>query len=84
MYKFPENGFLRLTQILGDPKSEPPVAAIIPVSKTTWWEGVKSGRFPKPVKLGRGRATFWRVSDIQAVIDGHWFDDAGQTKSREV
>ena len=39
----------------------------IPVSKSTWWAGVKSGRFPKPVKLGP-RTTAWRVEDIRSLI----------------
>jgi prophage regulatory protein len=62
------SGFLRLTQIVGDPKSNPPVQALIPVSKSTWWAGVKNGRFPKPVKLGP-RTTAWRVEDIRNLID---------------
>lgn len=46
----------------------PQVLEIIPVSKSTWWEGVKSGRFPASIKLG-GRITVWRSSDIQKYID---------------
>jgi hypothetical protein len=65
MNQLPETGFLRLRQILGDPKAGIP--PIIPVKKTTWWEGVRSGRFPKPVKLGP-RVTAWRVEDIRALI----------------
>ena len=34
----------------------------IPVSKSTWWQGVKSGRFPEPMKLG-SRTTVWKVED---------------------
>lgn len=40
----------------------PQVLEIIPVSKSTWWAGVKSGRFPQPIKLGRG-ITMWRQED---------------------
>ena len=54
----PETGFVRLSTIL----------KIIPVGRTTWWAGVKSGRFPKPVKLGT-RITAWRVEDIRALIE---------------
>jgi prophage regulatory protein len=39
----------------------------IPISKTTWWDGIKAGRYPKGVKLG-ARATAWRVEDIRALI----------------
>ena len=63
----PETGFLRLPNIIGDPTGRPPIPAIITVSKSTWWAGVKSGRFPKPVKLGP-RITAWRVEDIRALI----------------
>ena len=68
MRHLPETGFLRLPQIIGDSKSEPPIPPIIPVKKSCWWAGVKSGRFPKPVKLGP-RITAWRVADIRALID---------------
>lgn len=65
--KLPETGFLRLPQIIGNAKAKPPMPAIIPVSKSTWWQGVKEGRFPKPVKLGP-RVTAWRVEEIVALI----------------
>jgi prophage regulatory protein len=63
----PETGFVRLPQIIGDPKANPPIPAIIPVKKSCWWAGVKSGRFPKPVHFGP-RVTAWKVSDIHALI----------------
>ena len=57
---FPVTGFLRLASILA-PKGP------IPVSKSTWWAGVKTGRYPRPVKLGP-RITAWRVEDIRELI----------------
>ena len=59
--ELPSSGFVRLPSIIG-PKGP------IPVSKSTWWAGVKDGRFPKPVKLGP-RITAWWVDDIRALID---------------
>jgi predicted DNA-binding transcriptional regulator AlpA len=56
----PETGFVRLASILAP-------AGPIPVSKSTWWLGVKQGRFPKPVKLGP-RITAWRAEDIQSLL----------------
>lgn len=53
----PAEGFARLPQIL----------ATIPVSRSTWLAGVKSGRFPQPVRL-TARTTVWRVEDIRALI----------------
>jgi predicted DNA-binding transcriptional regulator AlpA len=54
----PETGFVRLPLIL----------QVIPVSKSTWWAGVKSGRFPQSVKLGP-RTTAWRVGDIRQLVE---------------
>lgn len=67
MNQLPETGFLRLPQIIGDPKAEPPIPPIIPVGKSCWWAGVASGRFPKPVKIGP-RVTAWKVEDIRALL----------------
>ena len=67
MVNLPETGFLRLPQIIGDPKAKPPIPAIIPVSKSTWWSGVRDGRYPAAVKLSP-RSTAWRVDDIRALI----------------
>jgi prophage regulatory protein len=57
----PERGLRRIKSIIkpGGP---------IPVARSTWWAGVKSGRFPTPVKLGP-RITAWRDADIQRLID---------------
>ena len=67
MHHLPETGFLRLPQIIGNSKADPPIPAMIPVKKSCWWEGVRTGRFPKPVKLAP-RVTAWRVEDIRALI----------------
>lgn len=67
-HTLPETGYVRLPQILGNPNAEPPIPAIIPVSKSTWWQGIREGRFPAPVKLGP-RISAWRISDIRALID---------------
>jgi prophage regulatory protein len=68
MHRLPETGYLRLPQIIGDPTRTPAIPALIPVAKSTWWQGVKEGRFPKPVKLGP-KTTAWRVEDIRALIE---------------
>lgn len=68
MNTLPETGFLRLTAIIGDKKAKPPIPPIIPVCRTSWLEGVKSGKYPQPIKIGQ-RAVAWRVSDIKSLID---------------
>lgn len=51
-------GFLRLAQVL----------TIIPVSKSTWFEGVRAGHYPQPVKIGP-RASGWKTEDIAALVE---------------
>jgi predicted DNA-binding transcriptional regulator AlpA len=53
----PETGFLRLPQVL----------QFIPVSRSTWWAGIQTGRFPKGCKLGP-RTTALRVEDIRVLM----------------
>jgi prophage regulatory protein len=57
-FRLPETGFIRL----------PVVLSVFPVSRSAWWDGVKSGRFPQAVKLGP-RVTAWRVEDIRKLIE---------------
>lgn len=64
----PETGFLRLSQILGNTKTDPPIPPLLPISKSTWWVRVKSGEYPQPVKLGP-KITAWRVEDIRSLIE---------------
>jgi len=83
MTQLPETGFLRLSQILGNPGDPaatppiPPTPPIIPVGKSCWWAGVKTGRFPKPVKLGP-RVTAWRAEHIRAWIEAGGTNDEGE------
>ena len=60
--------FLRLKHIIGDQKARPPIQPIIPVSKTTWWNGIQAGRYPQPIKLS-DNVTVWRSDDIQNLVD---------------
>lgn len=68
MSNLPETGYLRLPQIIGNPKADPPIPPIYPVSRSSWWNGVKTGKYPKPFKLGP-RTTAWKVEDIVALIE---------------
>ncbi len=61
-----ERSLLRLPQILGDRRKG--IAPLVPVSRSTWWAGIKTGRFPKPLKLG-SRITVWRSEDILRLLD---------------
>ena len=57
---WPETGFVRLPAIIAP-------HGPIPVSKSTWYAGIKAGRFPKPVKLGP-RTSAWRVELLRDLV----------------
>jgi len=73
------DSILRLNQIIGSKaaqqgkkiKADAKIvyAPLLPISKSTWYAGVKNGRYPQPIKLGQ-RSVGWRASDIAAVIRG--------------
>jgi prophage regulatory protein len=69
-FTIPETGFVRLAQVL----------TVIPLGKTCWWEGVKSGRFPKPVRLS-ARCIAWKAEDIHVLIKRLSGQDEKATKS---
>jgi prophage regulatory protein len=60
-FAWPNDGFVRLSSILAP-------TGPLPISRSAWWAGVASGRYPKSVKLGP-RITAWRVNDLRALID---------------
>jgi prophage regulatory protein len=61
----PKTGYVRLSKIIGNRRTGEP--ALIPISRSSWWNGVAQGRYPKSVKLGP-HTTAWRVEDIRALI----------------
>jgi len=56
----PDTGFVRLPQVL----------SVFPVGRSTWWAGVKTGKYPRPIKLGPN-TTVWRAEEIRALIAQH-------------
>jgi len=46
----------------------PEVLQVVRIPKSSWWRGIKEGRFPKPIKLGP-RTSAWRSSSIKSLID---------------
>jgi len=57
----PDCGLLRLEQVLA-PRGP------LPISRSGWWAGVASGRFPKPTYCLGPRSPCWRVRDIRDLI----------------
>lgn len=62
----PQTGYLRIYHIIGDAKKG--IIGIFPVSRSSWYEGIKAGKYPQPVNLGGGRSVAWRVEDIRALL----------------
>jgi prophage regulatory protein len=67
-----ETGFLQLKDICGDRKNG--IRGLIPIAPSSWWLGVKAGKYPQPIKLGP-RTTVWRESEIRALIENGLSDD---------
>lgn len=63
---FPATGFVRLPQIIGDRKNGIP--GVLPIGRTSFLDGVKSGKYPKPVRIAK-RTVAWRVEDILALLE---------------
>jgi len=64
--------FLRLTDIIGRKPStkHAGIPALIPICASSLWLYVRTGKFPKPIKLG-ARTTVWTASSVNAWIAGH-------------
>ena len=54
----PNNRLLRIHEVL----------QLVPVSRATWYQGIKDGIYPAPVRLGK-RSVAWRERDIQAILE---------------
>ena len=65
--ELPRFGLLRLSQFVGPGKA-------IPIAPSQWWEGVRKGIYPAPIKLGP-KTTAWHASKIHNLIE-HGLDEA--------
>lgn len=70
---------------MSGPEAPPPkllvpakeAAAMLSMGRSTFWQAVKDGHVPKPIKIGS--ATRWRVADLQ-----HSFGDtSGRLRKTE-
>lgn len=65
--------FYRIREIIGDRQKG--IQGMIPVSRASWYAGIKDGRYPKPVKLSE-RTAAWRSTDIDELVErlssGKW------------
>ena len=68
MYDINPDSLLRLRQIIGDKRANPPIPALVNISKSTWWSWAAAKIIPAPVRIGG--ATFWRAGDVMRLVDG--------------
>ena len=61
----PAEGFVDTKQIIGDRKNHIP--GVLPISPSTWYEGQRTGKYPKGIK--HGARTFWPVGQIRELLD---------------
>jgi prophage regulatory protein len=54
----PENRLMRLKEVL----------SILGISRSSWYQGIKSGMYPPPIHLGP-RTSVWRASDIDVILN---------------
>jgi predicted DNA-binding transcriptional regulator AlpA len=46
----------------------PDVLRLFPVCRSSWYNGIKAGKYPPPIKISI-RTSAWRRSDILALIE---------------
>jgi len=67
LYELPQEGFVRLPVIL----------KVLSIGKTTWWCGVREGKFPKGIRIGK-RTARWNVKDIRDLIEKYTEEAANE------
>jgi len=73
--KLPEPGFTRLPNIIGDKNAEPPVIGFLPMSKPSWYRGIKAGRYPKPARISPNISA-WANSKLNKLMESLDKEDA--------
>lgn len=46
----------------------PDVLEILPISRSTWWQGIKDGKYPKGILIS-ARVRAWPESEILALVE---------------
>jgi hypothetical protein len=59
---------IRLSNIIGNKKANPPIEPLVPVCKTSWLLGIKNGIYPQGIRLSP-RVVLWRLSDVMAIVN---------------
>jgi prophage regulatory protein len=67
MHEDQTDAFVRIGKIVGP-------NGLIPVSRTSFYQGIRDGIYPKAVRLGK-RTSVWRISELMRVIERGAKDD---------
>jgi predicted DNA-binding transcriptional regulator AlpA len=76
----PDKPFFKIREILGDKNNNPPIKAVFPVGRTTWYAGIKTGIYPKPVYLG-ARNVAWARADLERLLQDGTLKPVERVKS---
>ena len=71
---------IKLHEVIGDVRKG--ITGMIPMSRASWYAGIKKGLFPAPVKLRNSRSSYWRDSDIKELINSaHGGEPTGMSRA---
>jgi prophage regulatory protein len=60
MHEKPTDALVRIGKIVGP-------NGLIPVSRSAFYQGIRDGIYPRPVRLGK-RTSAWRMSELMHVV----------------
>jgi len=63
--RFHDLKFLYLKDIVGDKKKG--IDGILPISRSTWFAGIKAGKYPKPTHISTRRVA-WKYTEIVNLV----------------
>lgn len=72
----PNEGYARLHDIVGSKRHG--IRPLLPIAASTWWAGVRAGKFPQPIRLS-ARLTVWRWRDVRDLLQR--LDDQADRKA---
>lgn len=69
---------VRVTELCGNRKANPPTPRMLPFSPATLWRKVKAGDFPQPIRVSPG-ITAWSLAEIETWLSSKPVGAAGRT-----
>jgi prophage regulatory protein len=57
---------MRELDVIGDRRRG--ISGVFPVSRSEWRAGIREGRYPKPIKIPGKALSFWKRSEVLAML----------------